>query len=618
MSQTSSAAPRDKSKNRPTTPEVEITKTGTESNTPTTPRSQGGPSQTSKAKRANAARVVPIKEESKPKAQRASVASAGKPSGQGNSGKENREGDGDISSHIPPSERAGQAFAQRLENYIQKNRGQYVKDEDGSLHVILGSRRIDLNLSPENHELTRLMLTACNVGTLALGAKSAIQRLQVRASGAASRIKLRKFSALAQDAQTLYVAMNSGKLLQVTAHGITEIANGSNADSFWVEHPEGTPFKYLATEPKAGLDDFERLLVDSQACHEPSMRWFVAMAEGLFPYIRDAFPARLIVVHTGPSQQGKTTGAGRFTLLHGLGDVKGDYSVAALRNIGDIGLLVLDNKEQANFNQALIDFCLFAATGAESARSSRDGQLRRSGGFRPVIVITTIEGVFRDELQKRCVEVEYRIPGEGYPRDVIESEIRQRRDEISSALMVVLQTFLRNRQNPHPCPNPLPSFSEHFGALCNLLRAYSQVAGKPRGWAEGIIADWNTVLGEREQDEDELEHPILRVLGVADDLEKEPSIFDLIPPASTSLEWRGKVGKLFVTNVASLLTSLQKLNLRYLNLPRNAAGLGRRLRKPYRSFYVLDEQSAPDLPSLKRKGNVRPIGFFIPDDGVTE
>jgi hypothetical protein len=37
--------------------------------------------------------------------------------------------------------------------------------------------------------------------------------------------------------------------------------------------------------------------------------------------------------HTGASQQGKTTGAQRFNILHGLGDVKGDYSVAALRSL---------------------------------------------------------------------------------------------------------------------------------------------------------------------------------------------------------------------------------------------------------------------------------------------
>jgi hypothetical protein len=147
-------------------------------------------------------------------------------------------GDRDISELIAPSERTGEVFANRLEDHIQLNKGQYVKDEDGSLHLILSSRRIVLDLNPENHDLAELMINVCHVSTLNFSAKSAIQRLQVTANRFASRIKLRKFSALSQDGQTLYVPMNSGKLLQVTADGISEITNGSNADSFWVEHPE--------------------------------------------------------------------------------------------------------------------------------------------------------------------------------------------------------------------------------------------------------------------------------------------------------------------------------------------------------------------------------------------
>jgi hypothetical protein len=99
----------------------------------------------------------------------------------------------------------------------------------------------------------------------------------------------------------------------------------------------------------------------------------------------------------------------RFTYLHGLGDVLGDFSVAALANSGDIGLLVMDNREQQNFTQELIDFCLFLATGAERGRSYSDGTLRPRLNGRPVGVITTIEGVVKAELQARCVEVQYGV-----------------------------------------------------------------------------------------------------------------------------------------------------------------------------------------------------------------
>src|SRR5205085_8567591 len=136
--------------------------------------------------------------------------------------------------------------------------------------------------------------------------------------------------------------------------------------------------KYSTSNPKIGLDKFEELLVDTQSCRVPEMKWLVAMHEGLFPFIRDAYSARLIIEHIGGSQQGKTTGAVRFIRLHGLKDHHGNYSVAAIRNLGDIGLIVLDNKEQKNFDQELIDFCLFLATGAELGRSFSDGRLRTS------------------------------------------------------------------------------------------------------------------------------------------------------------------------------------------------------------------------------------------------
>jgi hypothetical protein len=48
---------------------------------------------------------------------------------------------------------------------------------------------------------------------------------------------------------------------------------------------------------------------------------------------------------------------------------KGRLPVAALRSL-EHWALVLDNKEQANFYQSLIDYCLFIATGVESGRSS--------------------------------------------------------------------------------------------------------------------------------------------------------------------------------------------------------------------------------------------------------
>jgi hypothetical protein len=516
----------------------------------------------------------------------------------------------EMPSYYPKCETSALIHETHLRAYIDGHGGQYLRDQDGSLHVILNGTRISLRDDPENDTLDGLLLDACRITTVTQIAKATIQRIRVEASRKASSISLRKFSALSEDRNRLYVPVHGGKLLVVTAASIATAENGRNPDSVWVEHPEQEPFTYSAANPATALQHFERLVVETQACLHAEMRWFVAMQEGLFPYVRELSSGRLITVHIGPSQQGKTTGAEKFTLLHGLGHVKGDYSVPALAGLGDVGLLVLDNKEQNNFSQGLIDFCLFLATGAERGRARKDGTLRR-GASRPVGVITTIEGVYKPELQNRCVEIQYSLTGTAIGRDALEREIHGRRNEICSAMMAVLQRYQQIRSEPRPAtPNPIPNFSEDFWALCDLLRAYAQVADKPAVWSEEIISSWDRIVRQREAEEDELEHPILRVFRECYLSEwgwnEAPIVF------------RGQRGRLRYGSCSPLLAELQKLNLRECKLPRSEQGLGRRLRSGrFRAFKVLDEESAPELAMLKRTAKERPVGIFFPDDSMT-
>ncbi len=370
---------------------------------------------------------------------------------------------------------------------MDEQKGIFVKNEDGTLHIIVNKCRIELNYSPENYSLARLFLRVCGINTLSLIAKNTIQRLMVHADDKANRMRLKRFAAFSSESSTIYVPLVDGSLLHISDEGRHCLPNGQNCASIWVEHPENNPLKYLPeVDIRGTLAAFEDLIVTIQACKISEMRWFVAMHEGFFPYIRDAFSARFILVHIGPSQHGETTGAQRFTLLHGLGEVKGDFSVAALANDGDCGFLVLDNKEQANFEQNLIDHCLFLSTGAQRGRSSQAGHVRKSAS-RPVTVITSIEGVPKKELQNRCVEIEYRLTKGCESRGGIETEISRRRDEICSSMMSVLHTYLRVRAERRPTPNPVPNFPEHFMALCDLLRAYGELAGRPKEWSKLII-----------------------------------------------------------------------------------------------------------------------------------
>jgi hypothetical protein len=171
----------------------------------------------------------------------------------------------------------------------------------------------------------------------------------------------------------------------------------------------------------------------------------------------------------------------------------------------------------------------------------------------------------------------------------------------------VLQRYLQIKGENRPTPNPIPQFEEHFTALCNLLWAFGDVAGKPEGWAESIMAAWDKVLGECDEPENELEQPMLEVF-------KRNRLAGRKP-----VTLNNQHGTLHITTARELLTMLRALEQRDLQLPKNESGLSRRIKSGrFTSITVLDQDNAPDMPELRRKGRLRPLGIFIADDEVTQ
>lgn len=488
--------------------------------------------------------------------------------------------------------------AKHLHDRIKKRGGRYLRDENGNFSIVVEGRRIPISFDKANIALAELLIAECKLSTISQVAQMVIQRLMVLAEPEAERMNYRRFSYATDD--RIYIPLTGDRVLRISKNGTETVENGT--DNLWLEHPSGEPFGYKDADRQAALRTFERLLVETQACVKPALRWLVGVQLGLFPYIRDLCPGRFVTQIQGPSQDGgKTTGAQRFTLVHGLGAVKGDCSVPFLQNEGDVGLLVLDNREQANFDQKLTDFCLFLATGAQYGRSRVDGTPRPTHGGRPVAVLTTIEGVPKRELQNRIVAVDYRVAGEKLRREPIEAEIRRERHSILSALVAVFQHFLRIR-GQLPVPNAIPNFRENFEADADLLRAFAAVSGKEPEWAERIIVGWVAGIGGREVEETELEHPICRV--VDERLNRVPKPYS----------HNGRTGKLYIMTAGELLSEIQNLGTRIQSLPSTPRGLSARIRSTqFCAFDILDEDSATDVPELKRKSAARPIGLFFPD-----
>jgi hypothetical protein len=508
---------------------------------------------------------------------------------------------------IPSNELKGWRFANQMLKHISSKNGTYLRDEAGKYHILLNGRRIELD--EESMALADVMMNVCHISTETPIGRIAIQRLQREAWKSSSKMTFRRFSAMYDGPEPkIYIpTATDGKILMIDSTGCTLVSNGENPDAVWLEHPADDPLQWAGKlspdQARAALTRFEELLVNTQACVSEAMRWFVGMHEGLFPFIRDLIANRFIVVHNGPSGSGKTSGSQRFTILHGLGDVFGDVSIPALGNMPEQGLIVLDNKEQQNFSQSLIDYCLFLATGAARIRSTQDGAIRRAAP-RPVGVITSIEGVVRQELHERCVNIDYAVRGEFLGRGEIESAIRRERHSILAAIAVVLQEYLTVRVGPevHIGVSPIPRFEEHFTELARLLVAFGRVMGRGDGWGMGIISEWGVVLQPRGEAEatSPLEAPILQVIGQLKGVAKREG-------------WvHGNLtGTLWVTDAGTLLSALQQLGIPNLTLPAEPKGFGKRLRSDrFQRFTVLDDESG--VEELRRTKDGRRIGVFAP------
>lgn len=488
----------------------------------------------------------------------------------------------------------------RLLAYLNDKNAAFVRSE-GGLFILVGGRRIAINHSIDNTGMAGLLLEAADVGSLTLLGRLVIQRMQVHAAANSQEQIDATFAKF--DKNRFFLPIDETRMVSVTRDGLQVVSNGQVTETeygtrrIWVRHPHGKGLLVPALSPEnvqSGCAAFEKLLVEPQACEE-SLKWLVAMHCGFAPYIREALSVMPILVVRGSSGSGKTTGAGLFSLLHGSG-VLGDYSVAALSR-RDEGFVVLDNKEQCDITPALENYLIFAATGASWGRADRDGSVHTSQA-RPVVALTTIEGLTRHELKRRCIEIVYDIQGPYISRDRLEEAVKSQRQELMWSIAYVLQTYLATQATDSVAA--VPGFEDYFRCLCRMLRAFGRCAGKGDQWADGIVRHWRTLVVREEAQEDLLEYLVVKGL-----------LEGGIPATKRRFERDGTQGTLFTTSAAPLLESLLCLKACPRNIPLSASGLSYRLRSIRPQSFRLIE--AKDEPSLRRTAKCRPLGIFIPD-----
>jgi hypothetical protein len=62
---------------------------------------------------------------------------------------------------LSDAEKKGEALALKLYNHIKRQQGVFLRDEDGSFHVVIAGRRIPLKYDRDSALLASLMLDAC-------------------------------------------------------------------------------------------------------------------------------------------------------------------------------------------------------------------------------------------------------------------------------------------------------------------------------------------------------------------------------------------------------------------------------------------------------------------------
>lgn len=502
------------------------------------------------------------------------------------------------STENPGPEQEGARIFQRVLTRIRKENYRFVRSSSGAPSLAVADALIDLRPSSENIALIRLLVSLGDVTLASLTGRIVSQRLVAYAH--AHMYHCQHASLAAWDGTRLLVPIKSGSLLRISSEAVDIVPNGSHAR--WVTHPRNEPFDLtpsaIVANGKRGLLLFEELIVKQLTCGT-GMAWLAALSEAAVPFVRDALPDRPIVVHQGPPGAGKTTGAGLILRLLDLGRVRGDISIAGLSG-DDPGIVVIDNVEHRNLTGAMTDYLLLAATGAEKVRATKAGN-SFSTNNRPIVALTTVEGITSEDLRRRSIVVEHLAPQLSRPRGDLEGAVLANRNGILCGVFLALQTLIQNGVSRHQWkPTKDAGFHEYFSVLAGLLYACEQLLGRV-GWAEALLAEIAETMASRraEGGEDDTEISILKATGRL--------------PYSLPYKYRDVEGRLFITTYSELLAAMASTRSPEASLPRTPKGLSARLAAArWTDLTVMQPEMAPDVPALKRTSGQRNVGIFVP------
>lgn len=263
------------------------------------------------------------------------------------------------------------------------------------------------------------------------------------------------------------------RILKVTANNIEQVPNGTNADKVMLTESDMLrTLKYIGdVDVPEAMGNLKRLVFDMFSC-PPAQRYLV-LAHGLSTLIMSFNKVRALMKLEGGSGSGKTTAARLMGfLLYGKDPVVNVTTASAYELGAREPLIVLDNIEKDDLKKEMLNFLLFAATGAS--------RMKRAGGsdhgvtgteLNTLIMITAIEPFVKPELINRTFIIlfgkKHRSQSNVLMEEVNE-EICSARNEIISAYLQIISNSI------------LPTFDEDRREVVQYLNSSHPEHSKDR------------------------------------------------------------------------------------------------------------------------------------------
>ncbi len=321
--------------------------------------------------------------------------------------------------------------------------GRFFYDKENNVFLLYGNQVYEINNNRPFNALIKkhtMLLPTKEPG------RSVWESLASEGYNTGSQINVSSWIHTDRVTDTIFLNLNSANniIFKVNKKGIEEVPNGLNENEVLLRSSDNIkPFTYLPdADIREGFKALKTLVFDTFTC-EKEQRWLI-ICWIISAFMLDFVKAQPLMKFAGGSSSGKSTCGGRVSLLLYGEDLVGDPSAAAAYSEASRNpLVIIDNLESGDFNNAILKFLLLAATGGQKTKrtsGTESGVTKEKP--KALILITAIEPFLKAELINRTIEIEFstKYQMDGFSEDDITGKILKSRDLILSSILKLVSS----------------------------------------------------------------------------------------------------------------------------------------------------------------------------------